>query len=366
FFFCDFRSDQLFDNEEGSDVTFKVGVEPETWRFPGHSSVLRNNPVFKAMLAATPDNVITIPDVDGRAFDLLLRCIYNQEVKLQSVDTALYTLYAAQKYMCTSLMKRCLYYLDEHMSVNNVLQVYQHMRVHSGQRRTGGDPWEASAPPYHQDNFYAALGLHTSLTNNCLHYIDTHADQVMAQESIEDLSAECLRELVERDTLDVSSEVSVYWALERWSNRECKRRQLEMSPENRRSVLSEELLFAVRFLTMNKDQFYVGPLKGDLLTKQEITVLLGYILGHNSSSPSSAHCLLPVLSDIRLRAALRRQGRLLFLLPLRGLETEFGPLLRRQDQEAEEEQEEENAHRRGRLVPHQKEVHGILRRRLRF
>ena len=71
----------MFDSEAGSDVIFLVGNEPETWRFPGHKRILcEANPVFKAMLenfqeCENGEQTISIQDVDGRAFDLLLRLV---------------------------------------------------------------------------------------------------------------------------------------------------------------------------------------------------------------------------------------------------------------------------------------------------
>lgn len=67
----------MFDNEAESDVTFLVGPEPETWRFPGHRTILADaNPVFRAMLQgplADSGPTVAINDIDGRAFELLLR-----------------------------------------------------------------------------------------------------------------------------------------------------------------------------------------------------------------------------------------------------------------------------------------------------
>ena len=73
--FCLLRWNSLFDSEAGSDVIFLVG--PEQWRFPGNRAVLADaNSVFRAMLhgpMASQDTTIPIEDVDGRAFDNLLR-----------------------------------------------------------------------------------------------------------------------------------------------------------------------------------------------------------------------------------------------------------------------------------------------------
>lgn len=78
------RLDSLFDNEAGSDVTFLVGPEPDTWRFPGHRNILSEaNPVFRAMLQgplADAGPTVAINDIDGKAFDLLLRYATNRTI----------------------------------------------------------------------------------------------------------------------------------------------------------------------------------------------------------------------------------------------------------------------------------------------
>lgn len=67
----------LFDNEQGSDVTFIVGQSDrgEPWRFPGHTKVLgmsnvRLREMFRCM---PPTKMIVISDVDKRGFEYLLR-----------------------------------------------------------------------------------------------------------------------------------------------------------------------------------------------------------------------------------------------------------------------------------------------------
>lgn len=65
----------MYNNEAGSDVTFLVG-DPECWRFPAHVDVLRQYPVFDAMLRepwSKKGAPIHIPDDEPRAFDNLLR-----------------------------------------------------------------------------------------------------------------------------------------------------------------------------------------------------------------------------------------------------------------------------------------------------
>ena len=105
----------------------------------------------------------------------------------------------------------------------------------------------------------------SSLLHNCLQFIDRNANQVLAEEFVEDLTLDALKEITQRDSLAITSETVVFSVLERWSNRECKRCQLELSAENRRSVLSEELLFSVRYLLMNSTEFVSGPMQSGLL-----------------------------------------------------------------------------------------------------
>lgn len=70
----------LYDSEQGSDVTFVAGLDSDTWRFPGHRTVLAAaNQVFKAMLCGPLSNgedVIYVKDVDKRAFGQLMRYIF--------------------------------------------------------------------------------------------------------------------------------------------------------------------------------------------------------------------------------------------------------------------------------------------------
>ncbi|XP_039283799.1 BTB/POZ domain-containing protein 2-like [Nilaparvata lugens] len=295
------RWDSLFDSEAGSDVTFLVGPHPETWRFPGHRAILSDaNPVFRAMLngpLADSGPTVAIHDVDGRAFDHLLRFLYREDVHLQSVSTALATLYAAHKYLCAGLMRTCITYLDDHLTAATVLQIYQHIRMYCDvhpARRKPEEKWEASAPPL-DDNIHMMTCLCSDLHHNCLQFIDAHADKVLAEESVEDVTLEALREISQRDSLMLSSEAVLFSALERWCNRECKRCQLELSAENRRSVLGEELLFSVRYLLMTSQQFLSGPMQSGLLDQYETTVLLGHIL--NSPVSASAQTLTQSVLD---------------------------------------------------------------------
>ncbi|XP_014243375.1 BTB/POZ domain-containing protein 2-like isoform X2 [Cimex lectularius] len=271
---------RLFDREAGSDVTFLVGHGQDMWRFPGHRSVLSEaNPVFKAMLnfhASSPEGVIPIGDVEGKAFDLLLRYLYKEDVHIQSVSTALSTLYAAQKYLCPGLMRHCICYLDQSLDVNNALLIFVHIRFYTGQsKKASAPPMEHLDLPPDQD-FEDMATLCKSLLHNCLLFIDNNAAQILVQEGLEDLPKDSLWEIVERDTLNAPEHI-IYAAIERWSSLECKRLCQELSPDNLRSILGDEILFSVRYLLMTQREFFEGPMRGNLLTKAEVTALFEHL-----------------------------------------------------------------------------------------
>ncbi|XP_021939203.1 BTB/POZ domain-containing protein 3-like isoform X2 [Zootermopsis nevadensis] len=321
-------------SEAGSDVIFLVG--PEQWRFPGHRAVLAAaNPVFQAMLngpmASRDTTTIPIEDVDGRAFENLLRYLYKEAVQLQSVPTALHTLYAAFKYQCGGLVKICVLYLDSQLDSSSVLEVYSHLRIYydptvsshrniqdnSSSAGPSAPPMEATACGSHipsvsvegyqflpagSEDITDAMSYCGALQHNCLYYIDMHTKEVLEQEQLEDLDLDGLRLIAERETLTVPLESILFDALVRWCNRECKRRRLELSAENKRAVLGEETLYAVRYLLMSSEEFLAGPMQSGLLNQREINMILGHILHHPVPENPCLSNVIPRMRTPRNRA----------------------------------------------------------------
>lgn len=83
--FDEIISQGVYGCEQGCDVVFLVGPEEETWRIPAHKTILQNaTPVFRAMfseyfiptgidLSEEHPHTVKVSDVDGKAFDNLLR-----------------------------------------------------------------------------------------------------------------------------------------------------------------------------------------------------------------------------------------------------------------------------------------------------
>lgn len=62
-----------------------------------------------------------------------------------------------------------------------------------------------------------------------------------------------------------------FWS--RWSEAECVRQQLPVTPENQRQVLGNALSL-VRFPLMSKEEFTAGPAQSGLLNYSEASVTL--------------------------------------------------------------------------------------------
>lgn len=59
----------------------------------------------------------------------------------------------------------------------------------------------------------------------------------------------------------------------RWSEAECGRHQLPITPENQRLVLGNALSL-VRFPLMSKEEFTAGPAQSGLLNYSEVSIIV--------------------------------------------------------------------------------------------
>lgn len=322
--------------QEG-DVVFEVGPpNGQTWRLTAHSQVLcENNDVMKAELvgpmavARSSGNIthIRVEDVDPRAFRCLLRFLYGLPPQLQSVNTALATIYAAHKYICADLEWECAAFLNEHVqkSPPDALDVLQGANYFCLQR----DVWLPTAPPaedvdsdveegaslmrqissdsqtpiispparpssWQSDDERRMGEACRRLKYNCLQVIDQHADDILGLEQFEDLDQELMLAVTSRDTFAVSSELLVLIAVERWAECECKRRKLPHDSRFLREACGgQEMICSgqlARLLLLSPKQFINVPLRSPLLTQDEQRSLLTHLVDckgrSNPNSPS--------------------------------------------------------------------------------
>lgn len=267
----------LFNNEILSDVTFLVGRGAQQQRIPAHKLVLSSgSAVFDAMFngtLATASSEIEVPDVEPAAFLAVLLFLYTDEIQIDP-ETVMTTLYTAKKYAVSALEKHCVDFLKNNLTSDNAFLLLTQARLFD-------EPQLASV---------------------CLDTIDRFTTQALNADGFTDIDIDTLMIVLERDTLHVR-ESKLFQAvlryihcricyivecfflfcilfkfLYRWSEAECVRQQLPVTPENQRLVLGNALSL-VRFPLMSKEEFTAGPAQSGLLNYSEasITILLKYI-----------------------------------------------------------------------------------------
>ncbi|XP_014486743.1 PREDICTED: BTB/POZ domain-containing protein 1-like [Dinoponera quadriceps] len=241
----------LFNNEILSDVSFLVGRGAQRQRIPAHKLVLSSgSAVFDAMfngMFATASSEIEVPDVEPAAFLAVLLFLYTDEIQIDP-ETVMTTLYTAKKYAVSALEKHCVDFLKNNLTSDNAFLLLTQARLFD-------EPQLASV---------------------CLDTIDRFTTEALNADGFTDIDIDTLMVVLERDTLRVR-ESKLFQAVLRWSEAECVRQQLPVTPENQRQVLGNALSL-VRFPLMSKEEFTAGPAQSGLLNYSEVLSLFTYFI----------------------------------------------------------------------------------------
>lgn len=217
-------------------------------------------------------------------------------LEIKSPKLALELLQTAIQLQNQCLAKQCIENLDESLNRNNVLLIYSHLT----KCKTPSSPrnnYEPSAPPIIDEETSNNVNndwvqkLINDLRNNCLLVIDKEGDYVLKQKEIFDLSYNDLSEIVNRDTLEVSSELIVYSAIYRWGIAECHR--MTLSTHHIKEVL-RQLCYAPRYGLMSKKEFTLrtidglkGPIRGGILDEKDWRLIKFYIEEKSKNRPTA-------------------------------------------------------------------------------
>ncbi|XP_055932828.1 BTB/POZ domain-containing protein 6-like isoform X2 [Argiope bruennichi] len=227
-----------------SDITFIVGAPSAAKKYTGHRVVLAmTSPVFEAMFQgdmANKSRVVRVTDIHPSGFENLLRYAYSDGLRLQSIEDAMMTAFAAKKYALPHLLEQCFSYLEANVNAKNVCQIYEFAQ-------------SVDAP---------------LLIFLCLNIMDRQTFHVLTSPSFPMVLPSTAELIASRSYLNLYSEFTVYTSLVQWGEDECKRRKIPDDPENVRQVLEAHLPY-IRFLAMSPEEFAKGPAKGGLLTLDE-------------------------------------------------------------------------------------------------
>ena len=134
------------------------------------------------------------------------RYLYTDEIQLEA-DNVLATLYAAKKYMVSHLAQACVNYLETSLSARNACVLLSQGRLFEE--------------------------LH--LMQRCWQVIDAQAEEALRSEGFADIDHQTLDSILSRETLN-AREASIFKAVMRWADAECRRQELDVTAENKRQV----------------------------------------------------------------------------------------------------------------------------------
>jgi hypothetical protein len=268
-----------------------VGPENNQQTLACHKIILAMaSPVFEAMFFGSfndANSPIVISDVQADAFKALLEYIYTDKININNVDKAFDLCYAAKKYILPHVVDQCTQYLWSDLSAKNACRAYE----------------------------FARLFEEPSLQERCLQIICTKTMDVIQDSSFEDVELLTIITILDQDDLNVDSELSLFFALNRYAEKhgfrhdsnegggseeqeEIPQVNVEAGPSSRPDappvvvVRNQEMsptirdaVKKIRFLTLTPQQFADGPARTQLLSQSEAFAILMNISTTNSVYP---------------------------------------------------------------------------------
>ncbi|XP_055688171.1 BTB/POZ domain-containing protein 2 [Lutzomyia longipalpis] len=218
-------------------------------------------------------------------FGELLTFIERKFIKFHNVEQCQQIFQAAARYDCQELKEQCIKFLDNHMDLENVMEIFTLMHSHSNGTKVPSFKSQGCCRRARRE-FTSTDEYISALLENCLQFIDTNAKEILSSSDMLSLSYSQLVMILTRDTLQVGSEMNVIKVLEEWSRIACQERNLELTDENRRKMLGA-LCYAPRYLTMPTQSLDIVFNRVELLDENEKNLVIDVINNRRNSSITS-------------------------------------------------------------------------------
>ena len=250
------RSEHMFNNELFSDVKFVVrgnhdGESESKRAIPAHKFVLSiSSPVFEAMFygeLAEIKDCIELPDCEYESLFEFFRFLYSDEVIL-SGSNVMGVLYLAKKYMVPSLAEKCAEYLQDNLDSSNVFCILP------------------QAQKYEEKN----------LVDQCWEVIDKETEEAVKSDSFSTIDRSLLEAVIERETLNIQ-EIELFKAVNFWATKRCEEQGLSTDGNEKRRILGERIVKAIRFPVMTQHEFAAVVLDCKILTQDESFTIVKYL-----------------------------------------------------------------------------------------
>lgn len=216
---------------------------------------------------------ITHNNVNPNNFELLVRFIETKFIRFpDDYRTTLNILELASLFQCQDLLIACVKELDLKLSIDNALDVFKALRYYNSQATQ-----TANNQPKTAEDFLNAM------FHNSLQFIDQYAAEILTQPDLKTLRFEELELIIKRKALQIPSETIIFDLLADWSSKECERKMIEPSEENRRKVLGG-LIYTPRYLLMTYDEFKKCRDRVSLIDSAELQLIEDFFNKKKSSS----------------------------------------------------------------------------------
>lgn len=168
----------------------------------------------------------------------IFRYIYCDEALLTN-SNVMGVLCAAKIYNLPTLTKECRKFLMEHMCHGNVCTILEQ----------------------------SILNSEDQLVEKCLKFIAPIVESVFSTKDFLSLSRPALKSLLQSNFY-CDNEVKVYEACLQWAKEQCKKKQIDCTDENLRSVLGDAI-YQIRFTSMQNAEFAQVARQNQILTDKE-------------------------------------------------------------------------------------------------
>lgn len=221
-----------------------------------------------AVTARDPMRTLRVVWDNPNVFEKMLLFLYNRDVRLDCVPTALELLRLSQAFVVPGLFSVCLRYVGDQVDLHSALAVLTRLCEVSGGGGDGGNGGGSAIVDSQQN-------LLNETRARCLEVVDRHAERLLADVAFERLPHALVALVLARDSLWLRSELSAAEGADRWATAECLRRGQIATASSKRVALGDAV-YLVRHFRLGRDNFRRGPA---LLGDDEAALVLDFMDG---------------------------------------------------------------------------------------